>query len=66
MYSITRQSLINPHSDSEWYKYFSDPQFDELFSYPKNDLGITYSPESTTFKLWAPTAKSVSISIFNT
>jgi hypothetical protein len=35
----------------------------KLFStsnyYTGNDLGLTYSPEKSTFKLWAPTAKLV-------
>lgn len=30
---------------------------DDSFYYEGNDLGYTYSPEKTTFKLWAPTAK---------
>ena len=66
MYSFSRESLTKPHSDSEWYNYFSDPNFDKKYSYEKNDLGITYSPEETTFKLWAPTAKKVSISLYET
>ena len=38
-------------------------EFDEKFAYIGNDLGATYSKESTTFKLWAPTAVLVNISI---
>ena len=33
--------------------------FDNIYHYKKNDLGFTYSPESTKFKLWTPTAKRV-------
>ena len=34
------------------------------YLYPGNDLGAVYSPQGTSIKLWAPTAKSVSILIF--
>lgn len=37
---------------------------DDSFYYEGNDLGYTYSPEKTTFKLWAPTAKKVSVAIY--
>ena len=32
--------------------------------YPKDDLGAVYSPQATAIKLWAPTAKAVSIALF--
>jgi pullulanase len=38
---------------------------DDSFYYDGNDLGYTYSPEQTTFKLWAPTATAVSLSIYD-
>ncbi len=41
-------------------------EFDEKFAYTGNDLGATYSKEETTFKLWAPTAVLVNISIAGT
>lgn len=33
-----------------------DPRFDEMFYYDGDDLGATYTPEETKFRLWAPTA----------
>ncbi|WP_027409606.1 type I pullulanase [Anoxybacteroides tepidamans] len=39
------------------------PEFDEQFYYSGNDLGITYTPHATTFKLWAPTATEVKIKL---
>ena len=30
-------------------------------AYNGNDLGVTYSPTKTTFKVWAPTASKVQI-----
>ena len=39
--------------------YFTD--FDERYYYEGNDLGSVYSPESTTFTMWAPLACEVKI-----
>lgn len=36
----------------------------EEYLYPKDDLGAAYAPQATTIKLWAPTAKAVSIALF--
>lgn len=35
------------------------PHFDEMFHYEGNDLGVTYTKQATTFKLWAPLASRV-------
>ena len=39
----------------------SFPGFDEEFTYEGDDLGATYTPKATTFKLWAPVASDVAI-----
>lgn len=36
----------------------------DSYLYPANDLGAVYTPQSTTLKVWAPTAKSVAIALF--
>lgn len=36
-------------------------RFAKEFIYEKDDLGVTYTPQATTFKLWAPTAYSISV-----
>ena len=36
-------------------------RFAKEFTYEKDDLGVTYTPEKTTFKVWAPTALSVNV-----
>lgn len=41
----------------------SDPSFDEAFAYD-GELGPIYSPGSTEFKVWAPTARQVNLLIF--
>ncbi len=35
--------------------------FDKKYYYPFNDLGVTYSKEKTTFKIWAPLASKVEL-----
>ncbi|QNF29202.1 MULTISPECIES: type I pullulanase [Metabacillus] len=37
---------------------------DESYYYAGDDLGFSYSPKKTTFKLWAPTATKVSLAIY--
>lgn len=36
-----------------------DSSYDEQYAYSGNDLGCTYTPEKTTFKVWTPEATSV-------
>ncbi|MGA2869051.1 MAG: hypothetical protein ABSF34_07815, partial [Verrucomicrobiota bacterium] len=43
---------------------FSVPAGLMLYRYPQNDLGAVYRPEATTLKLWAPTAKTVNVELF--
>jgi len=39
--------------------------FEMLYSYNKNDLGVTYSKEATTFRVWSPTAKEMEIEVIS-
>jgi pullulanase len=39
-------------------------EFDSLFFYDGNDLGVSYTPEKTIFKLWAPTATKIKLKLF--
>ncbi len=39
--------------------------FDDLFAYEGNDLGVRYSEEHTTFKIWTPVAKTVTLVLIN-
>lgn len=45
--------------------YASD-KFEAEYTYDGDDLGATYSKESTTFKVWAPTAKAVEVQLYAT
>jgi pullulanase len=39
------------------------PSFDDLYSYPGDDLGSTYHRDGTIFKLWAPLASNVNLKL---
>ena len=45
----------------------NQPTYDSLTDYPVyegNDLGFTYSPQSTSFRLWSPAAQEVKLHIY--
>lgn len=37
--------------------------FDMMYEYDDHDLGVTYSKEKTTFKLWSPVAKEIELEL---
>ena len=39
--------------------YYSSPDFEAEYTYHGNDLGATWLPDKTSFRLWAPTADPV-------
>ena len=43
---------------------FSTEEFAEAFTYEGDDLGATYTPEKTNFRVWAPTASDVQINFY--
>ena len=45
-------------------KIFDSPYFIENFTYDGNDLGAVINGNSTTFKVWAPTASKVVLNLF--
>ena len=44
---------------------YDTTEFERLFSYDGDDLGATWTPEGTSFKLWAPTASNVFLNLFD-
>lgn len=42
-----------------------DKAFDEQFYYDGDDLGVTYTPEKTKFRLWAPTASEAKVVFYS-
>lgn len=45
---------------------YSTEEFEEEYTYTGDDLGATYSKEETTFRVWAPTAESVTVNLYET
>ena len=44
--------------------YYSSAEFENQYTYAGDDLGATWTAESTVFRLWAPTAESVIINFY--
>ncbi len=45
-------------------KDYSTPEFEEKYSYYKNDLGAVYEKEKTAFRLWAPVAERAEVRLY--
>ena len=45
---------------------YSTSDFEAEYTYTGDDLGSTWSAESTAFRLWAPTAAAVSVNLYTT
>lgn len=43
---------------------YSSQKFEDMYTY-NGDLGAIYTPDKTTFKLWAPTAKDVKVKLYD-
>lgn len=43
---------------------YSTEKFEKEFTYSGSDLGATYTPEKTTFRIWAPTADTVTLNLY--
>lgn len=43
---------------------FSTLEFEQQYTYDGDDLGATYSADSTTFKVWSPTASNISLKLY--
>ena len=39
-------------------------EFEEKYKYQGDDLGAVYTPEKTTFRVWAPTAEKVTLKLY--
>lgn len=46
------------------FSYLSSAEFNQLYTYD-GELGVELGENSTTFRLWAPTASDVKLNIFN-
>ena len=48
----------------EWKKYYSTTDFKENYIYEGDDLGVRCTPEGTFFRLWSPSAGSVTLNLY--
>lgn len=46
------------------YEVYSTREFEENYTYSGSDLGASWTPQKTTFRLWAPTAEDVTINLY--
>lgn len=44
--------------------YYSTEEFEDAYTYDGDDLGATWSEDSTLFKVWAPTATEVKVNFY--
>lgn len=62
LYNSKDNTQLNSVSDADTLTDeigWVEPVDADIYKYDGNDLGAVYSPESTTFKVWAPTASKV-------
>ncbi len=45
--------------------YFSTKEFEDAYTYTGDDLGATYSKDSTAFRVWAPTAEKIELNLYD-
>ena len=48
----------------EWKKYYLSQEFKDNYIYDGNDLGVICTDSGTSFKLWSPTADSVTLNLY--
>lgn len=55
---------MNMRSPLEWKRFFESEEFDKKYEYDGDDLGVVLGEKETTFRVWAPTAESVSLNLY--
>lgn len=50
----------------EYGKIFDTKWFEENYTYTGDDLGVVYQEQKTGFRLWAPTARSAEVNLYET
>jgi pullulanase len=70
--SVLYQVKVRFKADEEKYKFrgvsatdlFETTKFLTDYTYNGKDLGVTYTPTASTFKLWAPTSSKVELRVY--
>ena len=58
------KKFLNVHIKRKGYNMitnYSTAEFEQQYTYKGNDLGATWTENATTFRVWVPTAESVSL-----
>ena len=63
---VIANAAAAPSATGDTANAIAASQLDEKYGYDGNDLGATYTKESTTFKVWAPTATDIKVNLFAT
>ncbi|MGM9588991.1 MAG: type I pullulanase [Faecousia sp.] len=48
------------------HEHYASHAFEEKYTYTGTDLGAVWSPDKTSFRLWAPTAKAAWVNLYRT
>ena len=48
----------------EWKAFYSDPEFEQTYTYEGHDLGTTCTEDGTSILLWSPVAESVMVRFY--
>ncbi|WP_407690915.1 type I pullulanase [Ruminococcus turbiniformis] len=59
-----KKGILIMKTPLEWKKYYESPSFRENYIYKGNDLGVSCTAGRTLFKLWSPSADSVTLNLY--
>lgn len=63
---ITERKLLTQNkTGQEWREIFNLEDFEQEYYYEGSDLGANYSRKKTIFKVWAPTAEEVLLTLYS-
>ena len=55
---------MSMRSPLEWKRFFESEEFEKEYEYDGGDLGVVLNDKETTFQVWAPTAETVSLNLY--
>lgn len=55
---------MDMRSPLEWKRFFESEEFDQKYEYDGDDLGVVLGEKETTFRVWAPTAESIFLNLY--
>lgn len=55
---------MDKRSPLEWKRLFESEEFEKEYAYDGGDLGVVLGEDETTFRVWAPTAESIFLNLY--